>query len=492
MIRRTGVQEYVWNSQERAWELEPASGIEWSDWAQAPADVWDDETWFEECAPAQPEPVTVKDQKDGCDLSTYGDFEAGVIRRTGVQEYVWNSQERAWELEPASGIEWAAWTQADADVYDDAQYFEHCAPQQPEPKPLHQEQSGCDLSEYGDFEPGLIERDGLQAYVWNAQTRAWELGQVAWGAWEQSSSYSDEEYQELCAPEQPQPEPLSETVPGCDLAQYGDFEPGVIGRTGEQPYVWDLDDREWVLGDEQWGPWTQTSTYSDEEYQELCAPEQPQPEPLSETVPGCDLAQYGDFEPGVIGRTGEQPYVWDLDDREWVLGEVAWGPWTQTSTYTDDEYYELCAEEQPEPVVREVAGTQASCKLGGVSTWVDTYTTPFVWNAETRTWELGEETGPVRTDEEFVKYTSEQYDEKCAEVKGEEGKDDDEEKPGIEVKGEQGQAPGQVPTEVAAGENGAAGPLGMVQRNPLWLLAVGGGATLMGLAGARRRRTANR
>ena len=35
-------------------------------------------------------------------------------------------------------------------------------------------------------------------------------------------------------------------------------------------------------------------------------------------------------------------------------------------------------------------------------------------------------------------------------------------------------------------------PLGMVQRNPLWLLAVGGGATLMGLAGARRRRTANR
>lgn len=77
------------------------------------------------------------------------------------------------------------------------------------------------------------------------------------------------------------------------------------------------------------------------------------------------------------------------------------------------------------------------------------------------------------------------------EVKGEEGDGDDNQPPmTVEVKGEQGVAPG-VPTAVDAGLGSDELPLGS-RRNPLWLLAVGGGLGLMGSAGLRRRATANR
>ncbi|GAA1479397.1 hypothetical protein GCM10009623_38430 [Nocardioides aestuarii] len=488
VIGRTGEQEYVWNATSRAWELEPAAAIAWNPWTQAAGDAWDDSEYFAECAPDQPQPEPVSDAKDGCDLSYYGDFDAGVIRRTGLQDYVWDAASRDWVLEDTSLISWNAWTQSADDVYTDAEYFTECAPEQPKDKSTHQDKDGCDLSYYGDFQPGAIERDGVQAYLWNAATRQWELGQVAWGPWTQASSYSDEEYQQLCAPGQPDAEPLSDSAEGCDLSQYGDFEAGVIGRTGEQPYVWDLVDRQWELGDEIWGDWSQTSSYTDEEFYELCAPGQPDAEPLSDSAEGCDLSQYGDFEAGVIGRTGEQPYVWDLVDRQWELGDEIWGDWSQTSSYTDEEFYELCATGQPEPIVREVAGVQASCRIGGVTTWVDTYTTPYVWNSETRAWELGEETGPVRSDEQFTQYTDAQLARLCTEVKGEQEEPMQNEQPGIEVKGEQA----AVPTEVAAGESGLAGPLGVVHRNPLWLLAIGGGLGLIGFAGSRRRKVADR
>lgn len=46
-----------------------------------------------------------------------------------------------------------------------------------------------------------------------------------------------------------------------------------------------------------------------------------------------------------------------------------------------------------------------------------------MWNHDTRTWELGEETGPVRTNEQFVGLTPEKLEELgCdAEVEGEQG-----------------------------------------------------------------------
>jgi hypothetical protein len=493
VIRRTGEREYVWDDQTRSWVLEATSGIAWGPWSQGAGDVYTDQEYLDACAPGQPEPKRVIDTNEGCDLSSYGDFEAGVIRRTGEQEYLWNAQTRAWELEPAAAISWGAWSQLAGDVYGDDEYFTECAPGQPGAEEVRDSQEGCDLSTYGDFDAGVIRRTGLQDYVWNGQTRAWELEDealVSWGPWTQAAAdvYTDDEYFAQCAPEQPKDVTTTQEKPGCDLSYYGDFQPGVIERDGVQSYLWNAYTRSWELGQVAWGPWTQSSTYTDEEYFELCAPGQPEAEPLSDTASGCDLSQYGDFESGVIGRTGEQPYVWNAGTRAWELGEEVWGDWTQTSTYTDEEYFELCASGEPEPVVREVAGVQASCGLGGVSTWVDTYTTPYVWNAETRTWELGEETGPVRSDEQFEKYTAAQKERLCTDVKGDEGETIEHEQPTIEVKGAQT----GVPTEVAAGEAGSIGPLGVVHRNPLWLLAVGGGLGLMGFAGSRRRRTADR
>lgn len=147
-----------------------------------------------------------------------------------------------------------------------------------------------------------------------------------------------------------------------------------------------------------------------------------------------------------------------------------------------------CAEDQPPALVREVAGVQASCRLQGTLTWVDVYTTEFVWNEETQTWEPGTETGPVRTNEEFVKYTDQQFQNQCAEepeVAGEQGNDIKHELP--EVKGEQAAVPGAV----NAGLGTTPTPMG-AERNPLWLLAVAGGLGLIGVAGRRRRPTAAR
>ncbi len=54
-----------------------------------------------------------------------------------------------------------------------------------------------------------------------------------------------------------------------------------------------------------------------------------------------------------------------------------------------------------------------SCELGGVTSWTDVYTTPYVWNAQTKAWVLGTETGPTRADEKFTAYTDAEYQRLC-------------------------------------------------------------------------------
>ncbi len=57
--------------------------------------------------------------------------------------------------------------------------------------------------------------------------------------------------------------------------------------------------------------------------------------------------------------------------------------------------------------------SEASCDLGGVTSWTDVYTTPYVWNAQTRQWELVRR--PARHDgEEFTPYTDDEYFAECA------------------------------------------------------------------------------
>jgi len=165
------------------------------------------------------------------------------------------------------------------------------------------------------------------------------------------------------------------------------------------------------------------------------------------------------------------PYVWSEAQQEWVLGEET-GPvkaGEAFTAYTDNEYFQLCAPAQPAPIVVEVAGVQASCKIRGTRTWVDVYTTEYVWNAGSRAWEPGEESGPARTAETVVAYTDDELAEACTGVAG-----------------AQPQAAPSVPTVVNAGIGPKNDPSAQ-SRHPLWLLAMGGGLSLMGAAGLRRR-----
>jgi hypothetical protein len=246
-------------------------------------------------------------------------------------------------------------------------------------------------------------------------------------------------------------------------------------------YVWDAATRTWVLGEET-GPVRadeRFTAFTGDEFFAECAGEQPAAEQrtVPQGVPSCE--QGGVTSWNDVYTT---EYVWNSETRAWELGEET-GPVRvdeQFTAYTDEEYAELCAPAQPEPIVVEVAGAQASCKIRGSLTWVDVYTTEWVWNAQTHTWELGEATGPLRTDETFNAYTDEELADLCTEVEGEEPPTDHE-NPGTP----------DVPTVVDAGLGLHDVPSGDA-RQPLWLLAVGGGLGLMGAAGLRRRATATR
>ncbi|QBR91111.1 hypothetical protein [Nocardioides euryhalodurans] len=488
---RTGEREYVWDTAAREWVLERNADVEWGAWSFTP---YTDAEYFKKCAPEQPEPKSVSQTDEGCELSQYGEgFGAGTVARDGVQEYVWDAATRTWVLEPESEVSWGAWAFT---PYTDAEYFKKCAPDEPQPEPVMEMKEGCDLSQYGDgFGAGTINRLGSQEYVWDAATRTWVLepeSEISWAAWD-FTPYTDAEYLEKCAPEQPEPKSVSQTDEGCDLSQYGEgFGAGTVARDGVQEYVWDAATRTWVLEPESeiaWGAWAFTA-YTDAEYFKACAPEQPPVEPVSQTDEGCDLSQYGeDFGAGTVSRDGEQEYVWDAATRTWVLEpewEIAWGAWAFTP-YTDDEYLDLCAPAQPEPIVREVAGAQASCKLRGQTTWVDSYRTEYVWDAALREWVLGEETGPVRTNETFTAWSTGQFADECAEPAGDQETDEDDKTPPVAAGA---QASGAVPTVVDAG----ATVWQQVEavRRAWWLLLVGGGLGLIGFAGTRRRTSARR
>lgn len=218
-------------------------------------------------------------------------------------------------------------------------------------------------------------------------------------------------------------------------------------------------------------------------------PDQPDPSKRQETADrsSCDLRDVGGTEFWTDEWT--TTYVWS-DQSGWTAqetGPVRIAEWFVP--FTDDEYFAECAPVQPADLVREVPGEEESCELQGATSWVDVYTTPAVWNPETRAWELGEETGPVRTDEEYVAWSDERFEEECAEepeVRGEEADVLQDEVSTPEVKGEQA----VVPTVVDAGLTSNQNPLD-VGLNPWWLVT-GMFLGLMSAVGVRRRRAANR
>ena len=137
---------------------------------------------------------------------------------------------------------------------------------------------------------------------------------------------------------------------------------------------------------------------------------------VPQSVPSCDL---GGVTSWVDVYTTE--YVWNTETQAWDLGEET-GPVRMNELFTpyiDQELAELCAPAQPEPIVDEVSGSQASCKIRGSLTWVDIYTTEWVWNVQTSSWELGEPNSPERTEETFIAYTDEELADLCPKVGGE-------------------------------------------------------------------------
>ena len=180
-------------------------------------------------------------------------------------------------------------------------------------------------------------------------------------------------------------------------------------------YVWDEELRDWVSGEET-GPVRDGeafTAYTDAEYQAACGGDQPGPEvrqvPVSE--PSCELA-------GVTSWTDvySTPYAWSIQARDWVLGQET-GPvriGESFTAYSDEEFFEACAADQPDAEQRRVPMSDPSCDLGGVTSWLDVYTTGYVWDLGEREWVSGEETGPVRSAEDFTAYSDEEFFEACA------------------------------------------------------------------------------
>ena len=462
--------EYVWSAGQRAWVLDQETGPVRSGVTFAP---YTDQEYFAECAPAQPaaDERRVPQTEPSCALG-------GVTSWTDVYttERVWSAGQRAWVLGQETG---PVREDETFDAYTDVEYFDACADERPqaETRSVAQHDPSC-------YPAGVTSWNDVYTteYVWDEGQHVWVLGQetgpVRSGV--TFAPYTDEEYFEACAEGQPAAEQrrVEQGVPSCELG-------GVTRWTDvyTTEYVWNAEARAWELGEES-GPVRadeRFTAYTDEEYFEACAEGQPAAEQrrVEQGVPSCELG-------GVTRWTDvyTTEYVWNAEARAWELGEES-GPVRadeQFTAYTVDEYRDLCAPAQPQPLVIEVAGAQASCKIRGSLTWVDVYTTEYVWNAQTSAWELGEPSGPVRSEETFVAYTDDELAELCTEVEGEEPPTDHEiENPGTPA----------VPTVVDAGLVLHDVPSGGA-RHSLWLLAVSGGLGLMGAAGLRRRPTATR
>ncbi len=216
-------------------------------------------------------------------------------------------------------------------------------------------------------------------------------------------------------------------------------------------------------------------------------PCKPAPVSVTEEVDGCDLSDYG-LEPGTGHRDGTQDWV--LVDNVWVAQDTVFGPWMQDTTLTDDEYQAQCGGPQPEPQTRIVHSEQSGCTVGGVHSWDEVYTTPFVWDDVSQSWVLGDEEGPVVENDTYTAYTAQELtDLGCVEIEGEQGHHHhggNNNHP--EVKGEQATAPAAaVPSAVEAGLAGlpAETPAGGSSL-PLWALCLGAGLFLTGAGRLRR------
>ncbi|MEO5949323.1 MAG: hypothetical protein ABIP74_02890 [Candidatus Saccharimonas sp.] len=127
--------------------------------------------------------------------------------------------------------------------------WDTCKPPKPVDVTDHQKFEKCDLSSYGDFKPGIIERDGVATYSWNGEK--WILGDTAYNKWAQTKVYTDDEYFTNCAG-QPEPDKVVKTygewtgAPDCVHASIFQTREVVTVTTKK---VWNLEQRMYVWGE---------------------------------------------------------------------------------------------------------------------------------------------------------------------------------------------------------------------------------------------------
>jgi hypothetical protein len=313
--------------------------------------------------PNKPKPKTVSQTEEGCELKAYGfSGTAGVVKREGEQDYVWNGS--AWVLESESGIDWGKWKLVKE--YSDDEYFKNCAPDKPKDK--------VDVGEWQGGQP-TCEKPTVQQYrivittpsVWDPKSKKWVLGESVTTKEYKTVSLTDEDFWKLgCAGDKPDPLPLSDSKDACDLKDYG--FPGVSGfvsRTGTQPYV--KGDRQWVLGEKQWNDWVLDREYTDQEFFDKCAGK-PEPDKVVKThgdwvgSPTCEKPSIYQTREWTIVTTKQ---VWDFDLRMYVWGT----PETTYKTETAKEPTSLSPEELrqcPANQLRfpDVEFTPQTCEVG--------------------------------------------------------------------------------------------------------------------------------
>lgn len=156
------------------------------------------------------------------------------------------------------------------------------------------------------------------------------------------------------------------------------------------PYV--FENGKWVLGTPGapvWGDWYDVRDYTpaEKEAKGCAKPDKPEPrvstEPKSEE--SCEL---GGVNKWTVTTTINS--VWNATNWQWIDdAPVVTESEKVFTAYTDDQYFDLCAPDQPEPKVTEASSTSYECGDDHQIVTKTVTTVPAVWNADTRQWEDG-------------------------------------------------------------------------------------------------------
>lgn len=131
-------------------------------------------------------------------------------------------------------------------------YGGDCKPDQPAPERSVKKAESCDLVDYGfGGIAGVVRQVTTTAYVWDAETWSWVLGEPVVGAWELVREYDDQEYFSCSPPPPPPFDPLIrygkwklDWPPSCDNQVVYKWRTIWLQHGG---WAWDFQARTWVV-----------------------------------------------------------------------------------------------------------------------------------------------------------------------------------------------------------------------------------------------------